>query len=62
MSGKLGIPLLFKGFNAKLAAQVEFLVTLGATGSLFAFGSLASCFAVIVHFPTFDCASLPRDS
>ncbi len=60
--GELGIPLLFKDFNTMLVAQVEFLVTLGATCNLFTFGSLASYFAVIVDFPTFNCASLPRDS
>ena len=54
--------LLFEDFNAKLVAQVEFLITLRAAPGLFSFASLASYFTVIVDFPTFDCASLPRDS
>ena len=62
MSGKLGMVLLFENFDAKLIAQVEFLVTLGATRSLFAFSSFTSQFTFIVNFSTFDCTSLPRDS
>ena len=58
----MGIALLFKDFNAKLVAKVEFLVALGATRSLFVFGSLASYFALIVDCSTFDGASLPWDS